>query len=257
MADKPVTRSELRRELAVNAATKPLTIAAPAAVLVVGLLLHVLVVGIPIAIAVYVALFLQTFFDEQEAEQVGRGVYGQAKPRTALDAATLDPEIARPLVQARETAAAIRVAVEQADQPLDDVVADVDALVTAMETSARRAQLISTTLKGQDLGALEARIARHADGQDPDVQALVRDLRAQRESVIRLQDRLDRFGVGMERICVSLGLLRTRVAEMSASEEEAAQRELGAQARELRERTDLLAESMAEAFADDAARLNT
>jgi hypothetical protein len=61
----------------------------------------------------------------------------------------------------------------------------------------------------------------------------------------------------MERICASLGLLRTRVAEMSASEEEAAQRELGAQARELRERTDLLAESMAEAFADDAARLNT
>jgi hypothetical protein len=80
------------------------------------------------------------------------------------------------------------------------------------------------------------------------VQALVRDLRAQRESVIRLQDRLDRFGVGMERICASLGLLHTRVAEMSASEEEAAQRELGAQARELRERTDLLAESMAEAF---------
>jgi hypothetical protein len=258
MADKKlVTRSELRRELAVNAALKPLTIAAPAAVLVVALLLHVLVVGVPVAVAVYIALFLQTFFDGAEAEQVGRTVYGQPRPRQALDAATLDPEIARPLVQARETAAAIRVAVEQADQPLDDVVADVDALVTAMETSARRAQLIATTLAGQDLGALEARIARHADEPDADHQALVRDLRAQRESVIRLQARLDRFGVGMERICASLGLLRTRVAEMSASEEEAAQRELGAQARELRERTDLLAESMAEAFADDAARLNT
>jgi hypothetical protein len=35
---------------------------------------------------------------------------------------------------------------------------------------------------------------------------------------------------------------------MSASEEEAAQRELGAQVRGLRERTDLLAESMAETF---------
>ena len=53
----------------------------------------------------------------------------------------------------------------------------------------------------------------------------------------------------MERICASLGLLRTSVAEMSASEEEAAQRELSAQARELRERTQLLAQSMAETFA--------
>ena len=41
------------------------------------------------------------------------------------------------------------------------------------------------------------------------------------------------------------------LVEMSASEEEAAQRELARQSRELRERTDLLAEAMAEVFADD------
>jgi hypothetical protein len=253
----PVTRSELRRELAVNATTKPLNLAAPALVVIVGLLLHVLVVAAPIALAAYLALVLQTFFDASEAERVGRAVYGRGRRRPPeLDASTLDPEIARPLLEARATAAAIRVAVEQADQPLTDVVADVDALVTAMDTSARRAQLIATTLAGQDLGALERRIAQRAGDADPDVQALVRDLRAQREAVIRLQDRLDRFDVGMQRICASLGLLRTRVAEMSASEEEAAQRELGTQARELRERTDLLAQSMAEAFADDAATLS-
>ena len=55
------------------------------------------------------------------------------------------------------------------------------------------------------------------------------DLKAQRESLVRLQDKLQRFQVGMERICSSLSLLRTRVAEMSASEEEAAQRELSEQ----------------------------
>ena len=246
----PVTRSELRRELAVNAAAKPLNIAAPAIVLVVGLLLHVLAVAIPVAIVAYLALFAQTFFDEKEAEKVGREIYGRREPeaRAALDASTLDAEIARPLVQARRTAAAIRRAVEESDQSLDDVVDDVDGLVAAMETSARRAQLISTTLEGQDLRALEARIERLSPDQDPDVQALVRDLQAQRDSILRLRERLERFGVGMERICASLGLLQTRVAEMSASEEAAAQRELGAQARELRERTDLLAESMAEAF---------
>jgi hypothetical protein len=256
MPPVPVTRSDLRRELAVNAAFKPLTIAAPAVVLIVGLLLHVLLVAAPVAAAVYIALFLQTLFDGDEAKKVGQAVYGRTgggSSRPALDAATLDPEIARPLRQARETAAAIRVAVQEADQPLDDVVADVDALVVAMETSARRAQLIATTLSGQDLAGIERDIIRRGHDPDPEVKALVTDLIAQRDSIKRLRTKLDRFDVGMQRICASLGLLRTRVAEMSASEEEAAQRELGATARELRERTDLLAESMAETFAEPPA----
>jgi hypothetical protein len=243
-----VTRKELGRELAVNATFKPVNVAAPAAVVVVGLLLGVPVVALPVAVLLYVVLWLQTFFDNKEAERVGKRVYGGAPRAAALDAATLDPQIARPLEQARATAASIRAAVQEADQPLDDVVGDVDALVTAMETSAKRAQLIATTLKGQDVAALDRDIARRSTDLDPDVRALVEDLRAQRASITRLQDKLDRFQVGMERICASLGLLRTSVAEMSASEEEAAQRELGAQARELRQRTDLLAQSMAEAF---------
>jgi hypothetical protein len=246
---RPVTRKDLGRELAVNAAFKPLNIAAPAVVLVVGLLLGVLWIAVPVAVVLYVALWLQTFFDSREAEKVGRAAYAEAQPRrAALDASTLDPSIARPLEQARGTAAAIRQAVEEADQPLDDVVSEVDGLVGAMETSARRAQLIASTLAGQDLRAIDRDIARRSSSTDPDVQALVRDLQAQRASITRLQDKLERFQVGMERICVSLGLLRTSVAEMSASEEEAAQRELSAQARELRERTQLLAESMAESF---------
>jgi hypothetical protein len=246
---RPVTRGDLGRELAVNAALKPLNIAAPAVVVVVGLLLGVPLIAIPVAIVLYVVLGLQTFFDSREAERVGRAAYEEARPpREALDASTLAPEIARPLEQARATAAAIRRAVTEADQPLDDVVAEVDGLVAAMETSARRAQLIASTLEGQDIRAIDRDISRRSSSTDPDVQALVRDLQAQRASIVRLQDKLDRFQVGMERISVSLGLLRTSVAEMSASEEEAAQRELSAQARELRERTDLLAQSMAEAF---------
>ena len=53
---------------------------------------------------------------------------------------------------------------------------------------------------------------------------------------------------------VKTGSILTIVAAIAAvaiAEEEAAQRELARQSRELRERTDLLAEAMAEVFADD------
>jgi chromosome segregation ATPase len=259
-SDELVNRGALARRLAVNAATKPLNVAVLGALVVVGIVLDLVVVVGVIAVVAYLVLVALTFFDAEEAERVGnelRGGRRAASTAPALDVATLEPRIAALVQQARETAAGIREAIAQADHPFDDVASDVDALVAAMDTSARRAQLISTTLAGQaragqDVAGLERTIADlRGRAEDADVRALLSDLEAQRDATARLEDRLERFEVGMRRICASLGLLRTRLVEMSASEEEAAQRELARQSRELRERTDLLAEAMAEVFADD------
>ena len=254
-----VTRGALARRLAVNAATKPLNVAVLGGLIAVGIVLNLVVVVGAIAIVAYLVLVALTFFDADEAERIGNELYAGRRPDTTptLDVGTLEPRIAALVQQARETAAGIRDAIAQADHHFDDVAADVDALVTAMDTSARRAQLISSTLAeqaraGQDVAGLERTIADlRGRADDADVRALVADLQAQRDATARLEERLERFEVGMRRICASLGLLRTRLVEMSASEEEAAQRELARQSRELRERTDLLAEAMAEVFADD------
>ena len=256
-----VTRADLKRKLAVNAATKPLNIAVLGGLLAVGLLLHLLVIVGPIALAAYLALAGQTFFDAEEAKKVADAAYGKlrANPAPALESSTLAPQIRAPLDQARQTAASIHAAIDQADAGMEDVRADVDALVSAMETSARRANLIASTLSeqarsGQDADSLASQIENlRPRAGDADVRALISDLTAQRDATVRLAGKLDRFQVGMQRICASLGLLRTRIVEMSASEEEAAQRALAQQSKELRERTDLLAESMAEVFAADPA----
>jgi hypothetical protein len=258
-SDELVTRGAIARRLAVNAATKPLNVAVLGGLIVVGIALDLVVVVTAIAVVAYLVLVALTFFDADEAERIGGELYGSRRKGgpPALDVGTLEPRIAALVSQARETAAGIREAIAQADHPFDDVAADVDALVAAMDTSARRAQLISSTLQaqaraGQDVASLERSIAElRGRADDADVRALVDDLEAQRVATARLAERLERFEVGMRRICASLGLLRTRLVEMSASEEEAAQRELARQSRELRERTDLLAESMAEVFADD------
>jgi seryl-tRNA synthetase len=122
--------------------------------------------------------------------------------------------------------------------------------------SPEKEELLRAAVTKFNAESLTRTIASLRDrAQDPEVQALIGDLEAQREATVRLQEKLERFEVGMQRICASLGLLRTRLVEMSASEEEAAQRELARQSRELRERTDLLAESMAEVFGDDDSRV--
>ena len=262
MPDAPVTRKQLQRELAVNAATKPLNLAALFGLLAIGFVAGVPAIGAVVAVVIYLVLAVQTFLDQGEAERVGRQLYAQrGERRPELDASTLPPDIARPLRTAREQADGIREAITSSGAALDDVAGDVDGLVEAMETSARRAATIDTTLRelaAADASAerLEERIAElRPRAADPDVAALIGDLETQHAATVRLQGKLERFRVGQERICSSLALLRTRIAEMSAAEEEAAQRELNAAARDLRERTDALADSLAEVFAGEGGRL--
>jgi chromosome segregation ATPase len=209
---------------------------------------------------IYAVLCVLTFLDGGEAERVGRTAYARERgDRAPLDAAALPPRIAGPLRTAREQAAGIRGAIATSGGAMQDVARDVDALVGAMETSARRAATLATTLdelaaSGADPATLARRVGDLRRREPtPDVTALIADLEAQRAATIRLQGKLERFEVGQERICAALGTLRARIAEMSAAEEEAAQRELTAAARDLRERTDLLAESLAEVFAADDA----
>src|SRR3954470_7628284 len=165
-SEELVTRGALARRLAVNAATKPLNVAVLGGLIVVGIALNLFVVVGAIAIVAYLVLVALTFFDADEAERVGAELSAgrRGPPVAALDLGTLEPRIAALVQQARETATGIREAIAQADHPFDDVATDVDALVAAMDTSARRAQLISSTLAeqaraGQDAHSLDATIA--------------------------------------------------------------------------------------------------
>src|SRR5436190_12348549 len=132
---KPPTRSALTRAIAINAATKPVNIVVPAAVAIVGAL-----VGIswlwPVALLVYVALVVATFFDANEAEAVGkrrRGDGDQAPAQRQLDPATLAPPIAERLQQALGEERQIRQTIEGADVDLAEISNEVDGLVTNLE----------------------------------------------------------------------------------------------------------------------------
>ena len=123
LPQEPVTRDALKRQLAVNAATKPLNVAAPAAVIVVGLVARGPVVALPIAVVAYIVLFLQTFFDGGEAEKVGKScAYGSRPERAAGRPHAL---AARSPGRWRRRARPPRRSAApwcEADAPLDDVV---------------------------------------------------------------------------------------------------------------------------------------
>jgi hypothetical protein len=251
MTDHPVTRKDLRNALALNAATDPTALVVAAAIAVVAIALGRLWLIPVFALPGYLALAAMTFFSEDKAGQVAEKVYGRDRSEAAppaLDSGSLAPPIALRLDDARRVLDSLLRAIDQAQLPFDDVARDARAIVTAMERTAKRAQVLHDYLDGQDAAALDHRIARlQHDGTDAE---LLSALQEQRAATERVAQRLERFYSEMERMTSTLATMSARLVEMSAVEEASAQRELAGQAHALREQIDALAAGMSEAYGE-------
>ena len=251
---KPLTRGELNRLLVANALTKPW----PNVLLPSGLAVAALLIGlplaalVPVAVVAWLALSAVTYFDGDEAERVAERA--RAKRRGSLDAGrrtdprTLAPPVAQHLQQVLAQEAYIREAVERADLPFTEVLAEVDTFVRAAERTAGRAQLLYEYLATEDPRYVRQRLAQ-VQG-DPAKAALADALSTQLAAMQRAERELEAFYTEMERIGVELGNVRGQLLSVSAATEGAAQRQLASDVRDLREQMGAVAEGMNEALAE-------
>ena len=251
MARELQTRSQLTRAIAVNAATKPVNIVVPAAVAVVGALIGISWLW-AVAVVVYVALVVATFFDADEAEKVGkrsRGVEAGKPAQRQLDPAQLAPPIAERLQQALAEEQQIRQTIEGADVDLTEVSGEVDGLVTNLEKSAQRAQLVYSYLSEQDSRTLERRARELEQNKDPDSQRAAAAVRDQMKLAQDLEATLQRFYAQMDHAVVSLQTIRGELVRISVAGEAEAQAETADRVRNLREEVGAMADGMREAYA--------
>ena len=239
------TREQLRRALIVNALTKPVNVIVPAAVVVAGLLVGA---GWLLAVAalVWLALAGATFFDEREARRVGareRAERHLATPKPGADPSAFAPAIRRRLQAALAARDSIHAAVEETDSPHVDVVAEVDALATAMEGGAVRAQRIHEFLAQESPAALERRIA---DEPNEEVRAA---LAGKLDALRRLQQRLDRLLTELDHVVITLQTTQAEILAVDGLEHGA----LAGQVSELRTNVKLISEGLEEAFAETRA----
>lgn len=248
-----------KEELAKQAAGRPVTYVAPAAILVLGAFGGILFGALVLAlIALVVSVGIQV-----DRGMKRRGTGTPDRPRRS-GSPQYAPEIQSELDKAHATQRAIDQAIAAADHPFEEIQEDVRQIVAAMETSAKRAQMIHDTLHDQtQSGHDERAILQQIEKLKPrfkekEVRELINDLEAQRQSHVNLRESLERFKINMARLNASLALMRNRLIEMSAAEEATLQRELTAQARDIRDRTErftrVLLESSEEAGGDDLQR---
>ena len=259
MERKPaVTRKELQRQLTVNALTKPLNVAVPAAVAVAGLLLGTPLL-LPLAVVVYLVLAVVTFFDTREADKVADRVYGRdpasvrkAEETRELKAAGYAPEIAQQMRAALEQERQIRQAISESDLPFDEVSGEVDALVRALERIADRAQKVHAFLATQDRDGVERRLEELRTGgddlSDADRAALIDALQAQLEAIDALRRQLSRFRAEIEHTTATLQTVYASLVQMSVTTDAVGEQQVADQVRALREHVGAAAQGIAEAF---------
>jgi hypothetical protein len=250
---KPLSRGELNRLLIANALTKTWpNVILPAGVVVAGIFVG-LPLGLAVAIAVvaWLALSVATYFDADEAEAVAERV--RARRRGALEAGRqrvslgdLAPPVAQQLRHVLQQERHIREAVDRAELPFSEVLAEVETFVRAAERTAGRAQLLYEYLASDDPRRVESRL-RQVQG-DPSKAALAEALTTQLNAMQRAARELEGFYTEMERIGVELGNIRGQLLSVSATTESAAQRDLAADVRDLREQMGAVAEGMSEAL---------
>jgi chromosome segregation ATPase len=246
---RPYSRSEFNRALITNALTQPFNVVLLAAVLIAGLLLDAFLLTLPVALVVYGIAAARTYLDEDEANKVLEEEKG--KRRKALEAGRLDPRgladpIARLLTAGRQREARIRDAIERAELPYEEVSAEVDRFIRAMEDGARRAQLLYEALSETPPSWVEQRLGQVRG--DPSKADLTSALENQLSVLRRMEGQLQRFYDEMERVLVELDTVRGNLVSVSASTERANQERLAGDVRALREEVGAVAAGMSEAY---------
>ena len=255
-ARQPYSRGEFAGALVANATAKPFNIA-----LLIGTMGAGVLVGGSVAVALLVALVVyaiavaRTFLDSEEADEVL--TRERAARRTAiesgtkrLDPRTLAPDVRRHLLAARAIEERIRDAIERAELPYEEVSTEVDSLVTLMELSASRAQLLHEALEDSPPSRVAARLNElEGSGKTELIEALEHQLTVQR----KMEAQLESFYDQMERVAVELDSIRGSLLSVSASTDVGNQQRLAGDVRALRDELGSLAEGMSEAFEERSA----
>jgi archaellum component FlaC len=250
----PYSRSEFNRALIANALLSPFNVLLLAGMLMVGAAFNFFLLVLPVALVVYGIAAARTYFDEDEANKVLERERGERRKRLEqgrLDPSTLAEPIGRVVATARQREERVRDAIERAELPYEEVSAEVDRFIRALESTATRAQLLYEALSESPPALVEQRLAQvRGDPSKADLtSALENQLTVQR----RMEAQLDRFYTEMERILVELDTVRGNLVSVSASTESANQKRLASDVRELSEELSAVAEGMSEAYEEPAA----
>jgi hypothetical protein len=251
LSKNPYSRGEFTRALVMNALLDPFNVALLAAMLVAGIALGTLSILGPVAAIVNLGAAGRTFFDEQAADKVLERERAKRKtiaPARKADPKKLAPPIARLLDEARLRERRVKEAIEGSDLPYEEVSAEVDAFVGAMDATAVRAQSLYAALSDTPSAEVQKRLAAVQQGNLPETRELQAALEVQLDTLRRMEKQLQRFFTEMERILVELDTVRGQVVSMSVSADRGQQEQLAADVRGLRERMGAVSEGMAEAY---------
>jgi Protein kinase domain len=247
---RPYTRTQYNRALILNALTAPFGVCLLAGMIAAGVLFGVLGFILPVAIVLYMASAVRTYFDEDVQKEVLERERSKRleSGRPEHDLSEFSPRIADLMARALEKDTRIRTAIDRAELPYQEVSSEVDRFLATMWQTAGRAELLSEGLRDTPPGAVSRRLEEVKAAGDPSKAELLDALSQQLAVQQKMEAQLLRFYDQMEQMLVELDTVRGHLITVSASTEADNQERLADDVRELREEMGAVAEGMAAAY---------
>ena len=155
------------------------------------------------------------------------------------------PLLAPPLARHVDEARRIEAAVRRMPLPTGEVSREIGALVSQLQDSAVRAQLLYEALADTPVVRVEQRLAALREDDRPELAGALREqLVVQR----RMQAQLDRYDAELERMVVELDTVRANLVSVSASGDTVHQERLADAVRRLRDEMSAAGEGMDQAY---------
>ena len=248
---RPYTRAQYNRALILNALTAPFGVCLLAGMTAAGVLVGSLQFILPVAIVLYVASAVRTYFDEDVQKEVLEREHSKRleSGRPEHDLSEFSPRIADLMARALEKDTRIRAAIDRAELPYQEVSTEVDRFLATMWQTAARAELLAEGLRDTPPGAVARRLQEVKAAGDPSKAELVEALTQQLAVQEKMEAQLLRFYDQMEQLLVELDTVRGHLITVSASAEADNQERLADDVRDLREEMGAVAEGMAAAYA--------
>ena len=248
---RPYTRAQYNRALILNPLTAPFGVCLLAGMTAAGVLVGSLQFILPVAIVLYVASAVRTYFDEDVQKEVLEREHSKRLEggRPEHDLSEFSPRIADLMARALEKDTRIRAAIDRAELPYQEVSTEVDRFLATMWQTAARAELLAEGLRDTPPGAVARRLQEVKAAGDPSKAELVEALTQQLAVQEKMEAQLLRFYDQMEQLLVELDTVRGHLITVSASAEADNQERLADDVRDLREEMGAVAEGMAAAYA--------
>lgn len=240
-------RKELTKALVVNAATKPVNLLLPSTSVALGIFIGApIIVMLVLGLILWAGASLFTFFDAEEAEDLGQAL--KAKPPIALSEKNMlfHPLVKKQYALIKNEFDKLQNTISQSDHLLEGLEEEAQGLLEMAFLASKRANVLYQLVEDSNLVQIQRRMEtlQKEASLGENSKQLLEALQSQETNLTKANMQIKEFQLQMERLAVEIASIRSSVATSTSVDDTILDERLSDETKIIRQRVNLLTNNL-------------